>query len=45
MLNEEIRFTCNEQELNLRKAELNSAKIELNLLKEIIEICENRGKY
>ena len=45
MLNEEIKFSCNDQELNLRKAELNAAQTELNLVKEIIEICENRGKY
>lgn len=45
MLNEEIKYRPNDKDIEVIKANLEIAQTELNLVKEIIEICESRGKY
>lgn len=44
-LTNEINYSTDTEYVRNRKAELNSAQDQLNLVKEIINICENRGKY
>lgn len=44
-LNNEIKYSVDPEYVRERRAELNSAQDQLNLVKEIINICESRGKY
>ena len=44
-LTNEINYSTDPEYVRNRKAELNSAQDQLNLVKEIINICESRGKY
>lgn len=44
-LTEIINCSSDREYIRERKAELNSAQDQLNLVREIINICENRGKY
>lgn len=44
-LTEVINYSTDPEYIRERKAELNSAQDQLNLVKDIIEICESRGKY
>lgn len=44
-LNNEIKYSVDHEYVRERRAELNSVQDQLNLVREIINICENRGKY